>query len=330
MMKFFAFVRKLFAVERTFQAVGQIAMDAINQYMIPQLNRKLREAKKSKDSDEVVRLTELIEDYAKYANPNASESAVFGEIAERVTTNYVNTWSGVPLDKEDLGQLLALGFYKPNVRRVKNEQGDYIELPSFTGKTLMDYLKEFDAENGVTDFKNFWGLIAYKRVRYMGRQIEQKNKDVFLKQVDTTEEGGTDGLDKFQSEGLNPSEQMQEEETQAQNRETMKRTRNYVKQHGDEVHLAMFDMISQLTESGSGRIDMKHDVYIPLIKKMRLKTNVIRMHDKMKQLQEMIRKSLRFDKSEGSEALKQQVKIGSSQFIYAEYRRRFAAWVLGE
>lgn len=302
-MGFFAGLRIMLALDRMSKALGDIATDVIKRVFIPDLKKDLRDAKTDAEKS---RIEDLISQYEKY-----STSSEFAEIAERVMDSQASRFNLGNVAKEELKTEVAGDFYLPL---------------KVGGKTLMDDLEKHDVKRGPLEYTKYWSTILKYRTYWRMREVVRKEERF------RRDEEGDDReplLERIpgKKESLIDSEGMEE---------IKRRMVSYVHKHSyDEAMKALFDRWMDVSDRGGadalfGQRKIDELLYKPLMEKYGISKSGL--NERMMDLKNMIVNDF-FPKELGvrvTDALKKQYHVGSVEIVAREeFRRRFAAWILG-
>lgn len=175
MRKFFAFFRRMFAIDRAYEVLAAVIYDAINRIYIPELKDQA-ENTESLDGREAIE--ELIEEYKKYADPKTAEGRGLAEIAAKVVGATATKYRNSGVVAEDVIQQMAGDFFDTEFKR---------GVSTFA---------KFKAEDGPVKLKNYWSRVLSWHSEYQfreaNRKLVQKNK-----RMKTDEGEGLDPIDRI-------------------------------------------------------------------------------------------------------------------------------------
>ena len=149
-MKFFAFFRKLFAVDRAYQILAEVVYDAIKRIYIPALHKL---AERTKNVEQREKILAQIQEYQKYADPHTAQGQEIAEVTARVVGSTVSKYRQTVENPEDVIQQMA---------------GDFYALEK--GKKA---LTRFDAEMGPLKLRNYWARLLNQHSEYRFREEEK-------------------------------------------------------------------------------------------------------------------------------------------------------------
>ena len=116
MIRIFAAIRRMLALNRAARSVGAVGAEFIETYIIPRLKGL---AEKEKDPVEAERLRALAEEYVPYTRPGTHEYVDLENTAEAAIRAYSRSFSED--EEEDLAQEVAQDFY------LTRGEGTYID-----------------------------------------------------------------------------------------------------------------------------------------------------------------------------------------------------------
>lgn len=167
MMKFFAYFRNLFAVDRAYELMASVVYDAINNIYIPELKKMVENV----DIDDGEKIMELIDVYKKYGNPHSAEGREIAEVTARVVGSTASKYRNSGVSEEDVIQQITV---------------DFVTLPRAIAN-----LKKFveDIKKGPRKLINYWSGILNQHAEYRFRgaynQISIKHR---VKMEDNTQD----------------------------------------------------------------------------------------------------------------------------------------------
>lgn len=151
MMKFFAFFRRIFAADKMYNVLAEVLFDVIKSEYIPQLEMM---ATHTEDVNRRENILALIEEYRKYANPLTEQGRDLVETTARTVGSTANRYSLSGVVIEDVVQQITEDFYV-NPRMQKT-------------------LRDFKAEQGPLKLRNYWASILNRHSEFQFREAERK------------------------------------------------------------------------------------------------------------------------------------------------------------
>ena len=302
---FFAHLRMMLSADLERLNLGAVVHQFIREEILPRLQKKLAVA--TTDNDKA-RLGKLIEDYEKYSDPRTPESKIYSKLAAMVVKRRTAQSKMNDQDQEDLTQNLAVDFFQP-----------------LTGghALLSDTLRRVREDEGPYALSKLWMSAVDKRTKYHIRQIQRHNqeKTVLINEDD-------EGNESNPMDNLHSQDSVEERTV----KEVMDALTEYMhKKLHNPKFVAMFDVWFDAVKNGNHNIDMKKDVYQPLLDKGFPGTYSTMMEQWRNPIAPLV---MNFMTKELGTGVTQQVKnilhLSSADAIaYSLFRQRMAAWVLG-
>lgn len=162
-MKFFAFFKQLFAIDRAYLVLTEVLYNTIKDIYIPELNKQAERVKNVADRDVIYA---LIEEYKNYANPQTAQGRDLAEVTERTVGSTANKYRNSGIVMEDVVQQIAGDFY--------------------ANPRMQQALKDFKVEGGPIKMRNYWASILNRHSEFQFREAERKLIKTIQRQ---TEEG---------------------------------------------------------------------------------------------------------------------------------------------
>lgn len=316
MRDFFASLRRMLAyVDLERMNLGAVAQQFITDEILPRLEKKLAVARTDNDK---ARIGALIEEYGKYANPRNPEGKIYSKTAANIVRTLAQRAKLGEDETEDLMQKLALDFFQP-LRAGGND--------------LRDVLTKFDEMGGPLALNRLWMHVVDLRTRYHIREVIRLYKE---KTYDLRENEEGEELDPI-SQVPAPS---RVDEGYIQ--QVMKDLSEYIHSKVKNPKIVeIFDRWFELAqEKGADKVDMKHDVFMPMTEEGRLSiirkgvptnTTYSTFNEQWIGVKRLIVQF--FEKELGGEVvpkIKRVLHLSSAEILaYEEFRRRLAVWMLG-
>jgi hypothetical protein len=306
MRRFFASLRRFLAytdLER--MNLGTLAHQMIQSEYIPRLKRRLRKARTDSEKEQI---EALISEFEKFSDPRTPESKIY----DKTAANIVRTWAQRSRmgdeEMEDLMQQLAVDFFKP--LRAK-------------GEDLRDTMKKFDEMGGPIGLNKFWMHVVDLRVKYHIRETQRKYQE---KTIDPGE--GEEGEERDPISQI-PAPSVVDE---GYVRQVLKDLVVFMHKHLKKREMVkIFDRWMEVAqEKGAEKVNLKKDVFGYLLDKG-MDANPATMGWWFLEVKNTM---IDFLKQElGGEILgpvKRLLRVSSAEILaYEEFRRQFAAWMLG-
>lgn len=305
MIRLFACIRRMIALDSASRILGAVAHDAIRKYMIPQVKKALRSAK---TDSEQARLTELLAEYEKYSDPRTQESKLFGEIAERVIQGAVRQYNLQPSEEDELASQVAFEFYSPL------REGS---------KPMMYALSKHRVDEGPVGLSKYFSHIVRMRADHLLKKT-MRRYDMAQFQHRSEEPDAEGPLEREHAPGASPS---YSESDYAAIRKDMV---DYVTRNArDKITSALFiEWMRNNAKKGADHVNMKQDVYAPLMHMYDVSNSGL--NQRFMEIKRLIESF--FNKELGirlTDALRKKLHIGSVDALaFEEFRHRFAAWML--
>ena len=150
-MKFFAFFRRLFALDKSYEVLAEVLYDAVKTIYIPALQKLARHTEDTQRRESILA---LIEEYKKYTSSRTPEGRDVVEATARIVGATASKYKDSVLNPEDVVQQIAGDFYaKPRMRQA---------------------LERFNPVDGPLKMRNFWASVLNKHAEFSFR-VEFKN-----------------------------------------------------------------------------------------------------------------------------------------------------------
>jgi hypothetical protein len=317
MMRFFAALRTILALDKASRGIAAIAAQVVKDELIPRLQEELKKARSDRDR---ARITALISDYEKYVSPGTPEYRDLENTAEAAVVSEVKLF-GLSEDFEDEAtSMVVYDFFVPA------REG---------GKDVRKSLAEFSVERNqrAYDYTRWFSRVLKMRVHWRLRELIRKNPAEFKKQEDMTEDESMNPLDRLSAPGLTPSQEVEEYELgnqEVQMLQIKKQMGDYVKKHSrDDTMRALYDSWIQTIERRGPALNLKRDVYPALAQTYNISDSGL--NERFMDIKRLIERFFREELGVRlTDALKKKLHIGTVEVLTFEcFRRKFAAWMLG-
>jgi hypothetical protein len=302
MKKFFAYLKKMFAVDKMYEVLASVVFDSINKTYIPALRKAMRN---EKDPQRKGQIAELIEAYRQYADPHTAQGREFIDTTAKVVGQTALMFRSTVPNPEEVVQQIAGDFYA-NERMVRTMKG-------------------FDPIGGPLKLRNFWSEVLNKHSQWKFRE-EAKN---LLRKKETAP--SEDGEERDQFENMAAPERVEMREMIERMIEFFPKNvgRMTPKKYQAEVALEIFEIWSkELLRQGDfdlGPEEVKQK-WEAMRRREGLAINRSGFYEGIKVIKDVLKEFFIEEKKYQRAA----GKTAAERVAKAEFRVRFAKWILGE
>lgn len=303
MLKIIACLRRMFAVDRAYEALGAVMTSAVSDIYIPELHRL---AEKAKSQSERENIQALIEEYKPYADPRTPQGRDFAEVAARVIGNTAKRYTSGTVEVEDAVQKIAEDFAGALPRAVE---------------TLM----KFDPKNGPVKLNHYWARTLNLHAEYVFRELDRKS---FQKHKVVMQDEEGEAADPYRN---TPSHEQSDLE------EFIVDMKDYVhkniKRFADDAYMAdiaieIFDLWMKLVDRFG--LDVDSDKVKPAWEAMRKKKGESSGRTIFYDGWNTMKKAIKAYMVEEKRHSRAAGKTAAERVAFAEFRCRLAKWILGE
>lgn len=301
-LNIYAGLRRMLADLRSRKALGAVAIDGIQNVIIPKIERMIASERNPQQQE---KLQSLLDQYETFSDPHSDKAGIWANIAADAIEYHGPSWGSEPIELEDVASRLIEYFYSV----------------SFRG------FETFNPLLGVDNLKSFWKTIVGRRAVDYFRDMKHEQKEIQNPRQD--DDGWADPMANVADPHAAPEVDMPTRLDQLSGLVAYIRQKTESMGKRGKIMLGIFEIWWEEIQSGNSSLDSVRAAFAKKYPTLEINRSSCGLYlDAVKKLvAQYFEKELGFRLPAG---LRKQLHMASADVLAVEFvRQRMARWILG-